>query len=75
MEALYPENKNKNLTGEDPIVGFSQCPNYADIAVAAGGAWGTKVEEYEALEGALVTGIGKVKNGVSAVVDCVVQCV
>jgi hypothetical protein len=73
METLYPNGPGYNLTGRDLTTGFAPCPDYASIAVAAGGAWGTKVEKYEALEDAIVTGIGKVRDGVSAVIDCLIQ--
>jgi hypothetical protein len=73
MESIYSNGQGVNLSSEQLTIGFGPCADYGGIATAAGGAWSIKVEKYEDLYQAILIAIEKVKEGVSAVVDCEVQ--
>ena len=49
-------------------------PDYAQIAAAAGGAWGKKIEQVSELQGAMRDAIDVVvKERKCAVLDCVIE--
>ena len=77
MLGVYPNGIGSKASGERLSVGFGpDMPDYAQIAAAAGGAWGKRVSEpgmfKEAIEEAIEAVI---KEKRCAVVDCIVQSI
>lgn len=75
MLAVYPNGSGSKHSAEDLSVGFGPgAPDYAQIAAAAGGAWGKKISKPEEVEGVIKEAIDVVRNEKRcAVLDCVLE--
>ncbi|KAI0917671.1 hypothetical protein AcV7_004974 [Taiwanofungus camphoratus] len=75
MMGMHPQGHGSKASGQQLTVGFGPyMPDYAQIAVAAGGAWGRRVEQAAEIPSALEEAIRIVlKERRSAVVDCMVE--
>jgi len=75
MLGVYPTGLGSSVRGDQLSVGFGpELPNYSQIAVAAGGAWGKKIEQVSELQGALKEAISVViQERRCAVLDCVIE--
>ncbi|KAH9850231.1 thiamine diphosphate-binding protein [Lenzites betulinus] len=77
MMGVYPTGLGSTVSGKELSVGFGpDVPDYSQIAVAAGGAWGKRVEKADELQAVLEEAIKVVvQERRSAVVDCVIQSI
>jgi thiamine pyrophosphate-dependent acetolactate synthase large subunit-like protein len=77
MLGVYPDGRGSALRGEQLAVGFGpHAPDYAQIAAAAGGAWGRRVSRAEELRGALQEAVAAVlEERRCAVLDCVLEAI
>ncbi|KZT12231.1 thiamine diphosphate-binding protein [Laetiporus sulphureus 93-53] len=75
MLGMYPNGVGSKATGQQLNVSFGpDMPDYAQIAAAAGDAWGRRVASASELQSALEEGIrAVVENKRSAVVDCILE--
>lgn len=77
MLGVYPDGLGSKVAGAQLTVGFCpDAPDYAQIAVAAGGAWGRRVSEAAAMEAAVREAVRVVlEEKRCAVVDCVLESI
>ncbi|KAI0775588.1 thiamine diphosphate-binding protein [Trametes elegans] len=77
MLGVYPDGHGSTASGRELTVGFGpDVPDYSQIAVAAGGAWGKRVEHADELQSVLEEAVNVViKEKRSAVVDCIIQSI
>ena len=77
MLGVYPQGLGSLATGDQLSVGFGpDMPNYSQIAVAAGGAWGKRIKLASEIESTIVEAINVVKTeNRCAVIDCVLDAV
>ena len=77
MLGIYPTGYGSKASGSRLTVGFGpDIPDYAQIAVAAGGAWGRRVSEPAELREAVEEAIRVVlEEKRCAVLDCVVRSI
>lgn len=75
MLSVYPSGLGSQASLNELTVGFGpDAPDYANIAVAAGGAWGAKVKSFDDMEETLAKAIRTVKEEKRcAVVDCFLE--
>ena len=75
MLAVHPNGYGSKASGDKLTVGFGPVgPDYAQIAVAAGGAWGKRISEAAELEDSLREAIRAVtQEGRCAVLDCLIE--
>lgn len=71
---VHPDGLSAHATHEELNISFKPSPDYAGIAVAAGGGeiWGGKAEKTGQLAGILGEAVEFVKGGRSAVVEVVI---
>ena len=74
---VYPEGLGSSVSMQQLTVGFGpDMPDYAQVAVAAGGAWGKRGEKEDDLAAALQEAIRVVlEEKRCAVVDCVIESI
>ena len=74
MLGVYPRGQGSAATMDELSVGFGpDMPDYAQIAVAAGGAWGKRVSEPDELQAVLEEAVRVVlQEKRCAVVDCII---
>ena len=54
MLGVYPDGMGSTASGQQLSVGFGpEAPDYSQVAVAAGGAWGKRVEKVDELHSVL----------------------
>ncbi|KAI0927674.1 hypothetical protein AcV5_008147 [Taiwanofungus camphoratus] len=77
MMAVHPQGHGSKVSGRQLTVGFGpRTPAYSQIAVAAGEAWGRRVESTAALQGALEEAVRVVLHEKRcAVIDCVLESI
>ncbi|KAI0369411.1 thiamine diphosphate-binding protein [Pilatotrama ljubarskyi] len=77
MLGVYPDGLGSSASGQQLTVGFGpDMPDYSQVAVAAGGAWGKRVERADELQAALEEAVRVVvQEKRSAVVDCIIQSI
>ena len=77
MLGIYPTGHGSKAPGDRLSVGFGpDMPDYAQIAAAAGGAWGRRVSEPGALRATFEEAIRVVREEKRcAVVDCIVPSI
>ncbi|TDL15025.1 thiamine diphosphate-binding protein [Rickenella mellea] len=77
LMGVHPGGMGSTLSGQQLTVGFGpDPPDYSQIAVAAGGAWGKRVNEAADLRGTLSEAVNVVMNEKRcAVVDCVIESI
>lgn len=77
MLGVYPSGLGSRVPGRQLTVGFGpDAPDYSQIAVAAGGAWGKRISLAAELEGAISDGIKVVtEERRCAVLDCVIESI
>ena len=77
MLGIYPSGHGSTASGARLSVGFGpDMPDYAQIAAAAGGAWGRRVQEVGRFKEVFDEAIQVVVNERRcAVVDCIVQSI
>ncbi|KAI0823257.1 thiamine diphosphate-binding protein [Trametes gibbosa] len=77
MMGVYPDGLGSAASGQQLTVGFGpEMPDYSQIAVAAGGAWGRRVESADELQAVLEEAVRVVvQEKRSAVVDCIIQSI
>ena len=77
MLGVYPEGLGSKVPGRQLTVGFGpDAPDYSQIAVAAGGAWGKRISLASELESAICDGIKVVREERRcAVLDCVIESI
>ncbi|CDO72273.1 hypothetical protein BN946_scf184970.g125 [Trametes cinnabarina] len=77
MMGVYPDGLGKAASGQQLTVGFGpEMPDYSQVAAAAGGAWGKRVERADDLQSVLEEAVRVVvKEKRSAVVDCIIQSI
>lgn len=77
MLGIYPGGNGRNASGNQLSVGFGpDMPDYAQIAVAAGGAWGKRIKLASELDQTLDEAIKVVlSERRCAVVDCVLDTI
>lgn len=77
MLGIYPSGVGRNASGSRLSVGFGpDMPDYAQIAVAAGGAWGRRVSEVSTFKEVIEAAIDVViREKRCAVVDCILQSI
>ncbi|KAI0642885.1 thiamine diphosphate-binding protein [Trametes meyenii] len=77
MLGVYPDGIGSTASGHKLSVGFGpDMPDYSQVAVAAGGAWGKRVERVEELQSVLEEAVRVVVHEKrSAVVDCIIQSI
>lgn len=75
MLSVYPSGMGSQASLNELSVGFGpDAPHYANIAVAAGGAWGAQVKSFDEMENTLAKAIQTVKEEKRcAVVDCFIE--
>ncbi|KAH9948269.1 thiamine diphosphate-binding protein [Amylocystis lapponica] len=75
MLAVHPNGLGSKVSGRQLTVGFGPgVPDYSGIAVAAGGAWGRRVERVDELQAALEEAIRVVREEKRcAVLDLVIE--
>jgi thiamine pyrophosphate-dependent acetolactate synthase large subunit-like protein len=74
MLGIYPNGYGSKAAGSRLTVGFGpDMPDYAQIAVAAGGAWGRRVSEPQKLKETMEEAIRIIlEEKRCAVIDCIV---
>ncbi|KAH8114988.1 thiamine diphosphate-binding protein [Phellopilus nigrolimitatus] len=77
MLGVYPQGLGSKVPGSQLTVGFGpDMPDFSQIAVAAGGAWGKRITTASELEAAIAEGVKVVRDeGRCAVVDCVLESI
>lgn len=77
MLGVYPEGHGSKVSGNQLTVGFGpDTPDYSQIAVAAGGAWGKRVTIRAELGSSMKEAIDVVRNERRcAVLDCVIESI
>ena len=77
MMGIYPTGHGSKAVGSRLSVGFGpDMPDYSQIAVAAGGAWGRRVSEPEKLKETIEEAIRVVlKEKRCAVLDCIIKSI
>ena len=77
MLGVYPTGLGSKASGERLTVAFGpEMPDYAQIAVAAGGAWGRTVSDMNQLKVLMEEAIHVVlEEKRCAVLDCIVQSI
>ncbi|KAI0350188.1 thiamine diphosphate-binding protein [Trametes cingulata] len=77
MLGVYPDGLGSAASGQQLTVGFGpDMPDYSQVAVAAGGAWGKRVERADELQAVLEEAVRVVvQEKRSAVVDCIIQSI
>lgn len=74
---MHPDGLGSKVSGRQLSVGFGpepDMPDYAQIAVAAGGAWGRRVKHADEIRAVLEEAVRVVvQEKRSAVVDCVIE--
>ena len=72
---VYPDGHGSKASRDQLTIGFGpEPPDYAQIAVAAGDAWGRRISKAEELQETIHEAINVViKQRRCAVVDCVVE--
>ncbi|KAI0671221.1 thiamine diphosphate-binding protein [Trametes maxima] len=77
MLGVYPDGLGSAASGQELSVGFGpDMPDYSQVAVAAGGAWGRRVEHADELQSVLEEAVRVVvQEKRSAVVDCIIQSI
>ena len=77
MLGVYPEGHGSKATMQELSVGFGpEMPDYAQVAVAAGGAWGKRVTRADELPAILEEAVRVVvQEKRCAVVDCIIATV
>jgi len=77
MLGVYPQGLGSSVSGQQLSVGFGpEAPDYAGIATAAGGAWGSKVTRATELHKAIQEAVRVVKEEKRcAVLDCVIESI
>lgn len=77
MLGVYPSGLGSRVPGRQLTVGFGpDAPDYSQIAVAAGGAWGKCISLAAELEDAISDGIKVVtEERRCAVIDCVIESI
>jgi len=77
MLGIYPQGHGSKAAGSKLGVGFGpDSPDYSQIAAAAGGAWGRRVERSEEVKDIVEEAIKVVLNEKRcAVVDCVLESI
>ena len=77
MMGIYPEGYGSRAPGARLSVGFGpDMPDYAQIAAAAGGAWGRRVSDMSELKAVITEAIRVVmEEHRCAVLDCIVQSI
>ncbi|KAI9065966.1 thiamine diphosphate-binding protein [Trametes sanguinea] len=75
MMGMYPDGLGSTASGRQLTVGFGpDMPDYSQVAAAAGGAWGKRVERADDLQNVLEEAVRVVvQEKRSAVVDCIIQ--
>ena len=74
---MYPDGYGSSANAQRITTGFGpDMPDFAQIATAAGGAWGRRVTRTSELKEAMKEAINVVLNEKrSAVLDCVVESI
>ncbi|KAI0330509.1 thiamine diphosphate-binding protein [Cubamyces sp. BRFM 1775] len=77
MLGVYPDGHGSTVSGQQLTVGLGpDMPDYSQVAVAAGGAWGRRVEKADELQAVLEEAVRVVvQEKRSAVVDCIIQSI
>lgn len=77
MMGIYPTGIGSRASGDRLSVGFGpDMPDYAQIAAAAGGAWGRQVSDVKKFKEVIEEAIHVVLTEKRcAVVDCIVQSI
>ncbi|OBZ71335.1 hypothetical protein A0H81_08860 [Grifola frondosa] len=77
MLGVYPDGLGSKVSGQQLTVGLGpDMPDYAQIAVAAGGAWGRRVERADELQSVLEEAVRVViQEKRCAVVDCMIESI
>lgn len=77
MLGVYPDGHGSTVSGQQLTVGLGpDMPDYSQVAVAAGGAWGRRVENADELQSVLEEAVRVVvQEKRSAVVDCIIQSI
>jgi len=75
MLGMHPQGLGSKVSGQQLTVAFGpDMPNYAQIAAAAGGAWGRRVDRADEIRPALEEAIRVVLHeNRSAVLDCIIE--
>ena len=77
MLGVYPDGHGSTATMNNLSVGFGpDMPDYAQVAVAAGGAWGKRVSRVDEVQAVLEEAVRVVvEEKRCAVVDCIIGTV
>ena len=77
MLGVYPDGLGSTVSGQQLTVGFGpEMPDYAQVAAAAGGAWGKRVEKAEDVPAVLQEAVRVVlEEKRCAVVDCIIESI
>ncbi|KAI8986255.1 thiamine diphosphate-binding protein [Trametes punicea] len=77
MLGVYPDGLGSRASARQLTVGFGpEMPDYSQVAAAAGGAWGRRVERADDLQSVLEEAVRVVmREKRSAVVDCILQSI
>ncbi|KAI5121475.1 hypothetical protein M0805_003931 [Coniferiporia weirii] len=77
MLGVYPQGLGSTVPGNQLTVGFGpDMPDFSQIAVAAGGAWGKRITLASELEATIAEGVNVVRTeGRCAVIDCVLESI
>lgn len=77
MLGVYPQGLGSKASGDKLTVGFGpDMPDYSQVAVAAGGAWGKRITLASEMESSIAQAIDIVKNEKRcAVIDCVLEAI
>lgn len=77
MMGVYPNGLGSKARGDQLTTGFGpEAPDYSQIAVAAGGAWGRKISKASELESTIAEAARVVlEEKRCAVVDCVIESI
>ncbi|EJD04839.1 Thiamin diphosphate-binding protein [Fomitiporia mediterranea MF3/22] len=77
MMGVYPQGHGSKVSGNQLTVGFGpETPDYSQIAVAAGGAWGKRITQASEMETAMAEAVNVVRTEKRcAVLDCVIESI
>ena len=77
MLGVYPDGVGSTASGQQLSTGFgTEAPDYSQVAVAAGGAWGKRVEKVDELHSVLQEAVRVVlEEKRCAVVDCIIESI
>ena len=68
---VHPEGYTANASTGKLDISFTPNPAYAEIALAAGGAWAKRVVNPNELDDAILSAVSVVKSGTCAVLEVV----